>query len=169
MALPALRTLPHLLAASADVLGGSRGPSDVQGRAGRLLVEISIRLRRFGAVYCQLVLDVLDDGETIRQGQHIPGRHRRAAHATGDRPEQVSIGGHRLLGQPELEHAQREVPRALIEDEGRGGPLSLPFCPLAAPAPPAPDLPAAGGPFFRTRVGGGPAPRLPRLHTHPSL
>src|SRR5258706_10972554 len=118
MALPALRTLPHLLAASDDVLRGSRGPSDVQGRAGRLLVEISIRLRRFGAFYCQLVLDVLDDGETIRQGQLIPGRHRRAAHATGDRPEQFTIGGHPLLSQPVLEHAQPEVPRTLIEDEG---------------------------------------------------
>src|SRR5260370_8161543 len=141
MALPALRTLPHLLAVSDDVLRGSRGPTDVQGRAGRLLVEISIRFRRFGAVNCQLVLDVLDDGETIRQGQLIPGRHRRAADATGDRPEQVSIGGHRLLGQPELEHAQREVPRALIEDEGRGGPLRPPLFPLAPPPPPPPTPP----------------------------
>src|SRR5260370_23565765 len=147
MALPALRTLPHLLAVSDDVLRGSRGPSNVQGRAGRLLVEISIRLRQFGAVYCQLVLDVLDDGETIRQGQLIPGRHRRAADATGDRPEQIPIGGHRLLGQPELEHAQREVPRALIEDEGRGGPPPLPLCPPAAPPPPPLDLPSPRDPF----------------------
>src|SRR5258707_14068386 len=151
MALPALRTLPHLLAASDDVLRGSRGPSDVEGRAGRLLVEISIRLRRFAGVYCQLVLDVLDGGETIRQGHLIPGRHRRAAHTTGDRPEQVSISGHRLLGQPELEHAQREVPRALYEDEGRGGPISVAFFPVAAPAPPLVDLLSLGDPFVRTR------------------
>ncbi len=154
MALPALRTLPHLLAVSDDVLRGSRGPSDVQGRAGRLLVEISIRLRRIGAVYCQLILDVLDDGETIRQGQLIPGRHRGAAHSTGDRPQQVAIGRHRLLGQPELEHAQGEVSRALIEDEGRSRPVAVAFGPVAADAPPLIDLLAVGDPFVRAREGG---------------
>ena len=50
--------------------------------------------------------------------QLIPGRHRRAAHAAGDRAQQIAVGRDRLLGQPELEHGRCEVPRALL-DRGR--------------------------------------------------
>src|SRR5258708_3700011 len=169
MALPALGSLPDLLAVSDNLLRRWRRPSDVQRGARRLLGEISIRLSGLGAVNCQLILDVLDDGETIRQGQLIPGRHSGAAHSTGDRPQQVAIGRHRLLGQPELEHAQGEVSRALIEDEGRGRPVAIAFGPVAAQAPPLVDLLAVGDPFVRTRYAAVRALDLLPLHTTPPL
>src|SRR6266436_3860458 len=101
--------------------------------------------------HSQHILDVLDDGETIRQWQLIPGWHRCAAHPTGDRPQQVAIGRDWLLGQPELEHAQGKVSRALIEKESRGRPVAIPFGPVAADAPPLVDLLAVGDPFVRAR------------------
>ena len=81
MALPALGVLPHVLGASEHLLRRRRRPPNVQGRARRFLLEEGIGLCRIGAVDRQLVLDVLDDGETIRERQLVPGRHRRAAHA----------------------------------------------------------------------------------------
>ena len=55
MALPALGILPHLLAASDNLLRRRRPLSDVQRGARRLLGEISIRLRGLGAVNGQLL------------------------------------------------------------------------------------------------------------------
>ena len=94
---------------------GAGGSPMYKRRARRLLDEERIGLRRIGAVDRQLVLDVLDDREPIVERQLVPGRHRRAAHAAGDRAQQVAVGRQRLLGQPELEDGRCEVARPLLD------------------------------------------------------
>src|ERR1700730_11128133 len=101
MALPAFGILPYLLAAIENLLRGWRRLSHVRGLTRRPLREEAVSLRRIRAVNCQLVLDVLDDREASGQRQLIPSGHRRTAHATRNRPQQIAVGRHRLLGQPE--------------------------------------------------------------------
>ena len=149
--LPALRGSPNFRAASEDLLRGRRRPPDVQGRPRRLLFKKGVRPRRIGAVYRQLILDVLDNRETIRKRELIPGWHRGATHAAGDRAQQIAVGWERLLGQPELEDGRSEATRPLPIKEGRSGTVAVAAHPVAADAPPPVNFLAVGDPFFRTR------------------
>ena len=76
-----------------------------KGSARRLLDEPGMGGGRIGAIDRQIIFYVLNDREAVRERQIIPGRHCRAAHATGDRSQQVAVGRDGVFGQPELELA----------------------------------------------------------------
>src|SRR5246127_845504 len=139
---------------SDELRGRASRPANVQWRARRLLDEKGVGCLRVGAIDRQLIFDVLDDSETIRQWQLVPRRHRRAAHAAGDGPQQVAVGGDRLLGQSELEGRRIEVSRSLLEQEGRGGSVAIALDAVTSDTSPLVDLLAVRDPFARARKGG---------------
>src|ERR1700740_1343254 len=149
MALPAFGVLPHLLAMSEQLLGRRGRTPDVQWRARRLLDEEGVGCLGVGAIDRQLIFNVLDDSESIRQWQLVPRRHRRAAHAAGDGAQQVAVSGDRLLGQSELEGRRIEVSRSLLEQEGRGGSVAVALDAVTSDTSPLVDLLAVRDPFAR--------------------
>src|SRR5262249_24207017 len=151
VALPALGALPDVLAVVDELCRGRWRGSDHKGRYGRLLDKIRIRLGRVGVVDRELVLDVRDDGNPIIERQLVPRRHRRAAYPSGNGPQQIAVGRHRLLGDPEFEDAEVEIARALVEEEGRGGPIAIALDPVAANAAGLIDFLAVGDHFRRAR------------------
>src|SRR5262249_5138562 len=149
VALPALGALPDVLAVVDELCRGRWRGADHKWRSRRLLDKIRIRLGRVGVVDRELVLDVRDDGNPIIERQLVPRRHRRAAHPSGNGPQQIAVGRHRLLGDPEFEDAEVEIARALVEEEGCGGPVCPAPCPRAGKRAGAVDAPRAGSSLSR--------------------
>ena len=166
VALPAFRDLPNLLAAIDDLLrrGGrlsdvaTEGPAAPRRRTHRALAGSDRSTASSYLMYWMTASRSLS-GSSYQAGIAVPRTPRVIVR------EQVAVRRQRLLGQPELEHGGVEVARALVEHEGRRGPVAVAGHAVAAEAAPLVDFLAVGDPFLRARERRDRSPRAAAART----